>query len=130
MNTIIWTSQVLLAVTFLYSGINKSRHSEQQLITKGQTGVVGKSAATIHFIGVIEILGALGLILPWWLGILPVLTPVSAAGFAIIMLLAAPIHYRLREPKNVAINLTLLALSLFVAIGRFAEIGMGSGNLR
>jgi len=122
MNTLLWTCQVLLAVTFLYSGINKSTLSEQQLIAKGQTGVVGRSAATIKFIGIIEILGAFGLILPGWMHLLPVLTPVSAAGFAIIMLLAAPIHYRLKEPKNVATNLTLLALSLFVAIGRFAQI--------
>jgi uncharacterized membrane protein YphA (DoxX/SURF4 family) len=119
MNTLLWIAQAFLAITFLYSGINKSLLSEQQLIARGQTGVVGRSAATIHFIGIIEILGAVGLILPWWMGILPVLTPVSAAGFAIIMVLAAPIHYRLREPKNVAVNITLLGLSLFVAVGRF-----------
>jgi len=122
MNTLLWTCQVVLAVTFLFSGINKSALSEQQLIAKGQTGIVGRSAATIKFIGIIEILGALGLILPGWVHILPVLTPVSAAGFAIIMLLAAPIHYRLKEPRNVAANLILLALSLLVAIGRFAQI--------
>jgi uncharacterized membrane protein YphA (DoxX/SURF4 family) len=122
MNGILWTSQILLAVTFLYSGINKSFLSEKQLIAKGQTGVVGLAPATIHFIGISEILGVIGLILPWWLGILPVLTPLAAGCFAVIMIIAAPIHHRLREPKNVAINLTLLALSLFVAIGRAMEV--------
>ncbi|HEY6901745.1 MAG TPA: DoxX family protein, partial [Puia sp.] len=57
-------------------------------------------------------------ILPWWLHTLPFLTPISAGCFAVIMLLAAPIHYRLREPKNVAVNMTFLALALFVALGR------------
>jgi uncharacterized membrane protein YphA (DoxX/SURF4 family) len=118
MNTILWTSQIFLAVVFLYSGINKSILSEKQLIEKGQTGVVGFSPAAIHWIGISEILGALGLIVPEWTGIFPWLTPVAAAGFAMIMILAAPIHYRLNEPKNVAVNLGLLALSLFVMIGR------------
>ena len=122
MNSILWIVQGFLAITFLYSGINKSILSEQQLIARGQTGVVGKSATTIHLIGIIEILGAIGLILPWLTGILKVLTPVSAVGFAIIMVLAAPIHHRLHEPKNVAVNITLLILSLFVAVERFIAL--------
>jgi len=122
MNTILWIAQGLLAAAFLYSGINKSIFSEQQLIARGQTGVVGRSAATIRFIGISEIAGSIGIILPWWLHILPVLTPVSAACFALLMLLAAPIHYRLKEPRNVATNLTLLLLSLFVVIGRFSTL--------
>ena|SRR5579871_2288311 len=118
MNNILWVSQAFLAVTFLYSGINKSILSEKQLIARGQTGVVGRSAATIRFIGIAEILGSIGLILPWWTKVLPLLTPVAAFCFAVIMILAAPIHYRLKEMKNVAVNLTLLAISLFVAWGR------------
>jgi uncharacterized membrane protein YphA (DoxX/SURF4 family) len=122
MNSILWTSQVLLAAAFLYSGINKTILSEQQLIAKGQTGVVGLSAASIRAIGVSEILGSIGLILPWWMKTLPFLTPLSAACFVVIMLLAAPIHYRLKEYKNVGVNLTLLAISLFVAWARFQQL--------
>jgi len=121
MNSILWASQILLALVFLYSGINKSILSEQQLIARGQTGVVGYSTAAIRFIGIAEILGSIGIIAPWWTGILPWLTPVAACCFAGIMLLAAPIHYRLKEPRNVATNVTLLALSLFVAFGRFFD---------
>ncbi|HVU96417.1 MAG TPA: DoxX family protein [Puia sp.] len=121
MNTILWASQILLALAFLYSGINKSILSEQQLIARGQTGVVGYSPAAIHLIGVAEILGSIGIIVPCWTGILPWLTPVAACCFAVIMLLAAPIHYRLKEPRNVATNMTLLVLSLFVAFGRFFD---------
>lgn len=118
MNILLWACQILLALVFLYSGINKSILTEQQLIARGQTGIVGYSPAAIHLIGIAEILGSIGIIVPWWSGILPWLTPVAAGCFAVIMLLAAPIHYRLKEPRNVATNLTLLASSMFVLFGR------------
>jgi uncharacterized membrane protein YphA (DoxX/SURF4 family) len=123
MNTILWIGQVFLAVVFLYSGVCKSVLPEQKLIAKGQTGVAGYAPATIHFIGVCEILGAMGIVLPWLTGILPVLTPLTALCFAIVMLLAAPIHYRLKEPRNVAVNLTILVISLAVAWGRWRGLG-------
>jgi len=56
----------------------KSTQSEQWLITHGQTGVKGLPAAVITFIGICEILGVFGLILPWWFNIAPVLTPTAA----------------------------------------------------
>lgn len=118
MNNILWAGQIVLAAIFLYSGINKSIYSEQELISRGQTGVVGRSAAVIRLIGISEILGAIGIILPWWIQVLPILTPVAAICFTIIMLFAAPVHYKLKEPKNVALNLFVLTLSLFVAWGR------------
>lgn len=122
MNTILWIGQGLLAIAFLYSGVCKSVLSQQKLIAKGQTGVAGYAPATIHFIGVCEILGAIGIVLPWLTGIAPVLTPLTAGCFAVIMLLAAPIHYRLREPQNVAVNITLLIISLLVAWLRWREL--------
>jgi len=122
MNTLLWITQALLAIVFLYSGICKSIYSEQQLIAKGQTGVVGRPASLIRFIGIAEILGAAGIILPWLMKTLPILTPVTAVCFAILMILAAPIHYKLKEPRNVGTNLTLLLLSLFVAWGRWMDL--------
>ena len=119
MNSILWVGQLFLAATFLYSGVCKTILSEQQLITRGQTGVVGLNATSIHLIGIAEILGAAGIILPWLLHIASWLTPVSALCFALIMALAAPIHYRLKEYKNVTFNLAVLLISLFVAWGRF-----------
>jgi len=72
------------------------------------------------FIGVSEILGGVGLILPAATGILPWLTPLAATGLALIMLLAAGFHLMRREYPNIAFNLILLALAVFVAYGRFA----------
>ena len=122
MNTILWICQGLLAAAFLYSGSNKTFLSEQQLIAKGQTGVMHLSAFAIHSIGVSEILGAVGLILPWYTGIYPILTPIAAVCFAVIMVLAARIHYRLKEPKNVAKNAVIFLVSVFVAWGRFSML--------
>lgn len=107
-----------MALAFLYSGICKSALSKQQVIAKGQTGVVNMPTPVIRFIGISEILGAVGIIVPWLTNIWPVLTPVTAVCFAMIMVLAAPIHYKLHEPRNVATNIVLLTLSLFVAYGR------------
>jgi len=118
MNTILWIAQIILAAAFLYSGICKTILPEQQLIARGQTGVAGLQPGKIKFIGISEITGSMGIILPWALNILPFLTIASAACFAVLMLLAAPIHYRLKEPRNVATNITLLLLSLFVILGR------------
>ena len=118
MNTVLWICQVFLAALFLFSGSMKSTQSERWLVAHNQTGVEGLPMPLIKFIGIAEILGAAGVILPWWLGVAPVLTPIAALGFAVIMMLAAPIHYRRKEPQNVLINVLVLLVSLFVAWGR------------
>jgi uncharacterized membrane protein YphA (DoxX/SURF4 family) len=123
MDAILWIIQVLLAALFLFSGAMKSTQSEQWLVSHKQTGVAGLPAALIRFIGISEILGAIGLILPWWLHLAPVFTPLAAMGFCIIMALAAPIHYRLKEPKNVATNVMVFLLCAFVAYGRLTQLG-------
>jgi len=113
----------VLALAFGYSGLCKSIYSETTLVgKKGQTGVAGLPHAFIRIIGIAELLGMIGIIVPWLAGIAPVLTPVTAVGFAIIMIVAAPIHYKRREPGNVATNLILLALAIFTACGRFAGL--------
>jgi len=85
MNTLLWILQSIVAATFLYSGIQKSIYSEKKLVAIGQTGVEGLPIALIRFIGVSEILGTIGIILPLLLHILPVLTTVSAICFAAII---------------------------------------------
>lgn len=119
MNAVLWILQALVSVTFMYSGINKSIFSIRKLVyEKGQTGVENLSLPFVRFIGISEILGAVGLILPWWLNILPVLTPVSAILFAFIMVPAAIIHYKRKEPKNVFTNTILFCICIFIAYGR------------
>lgn len=129
MNTLLWFFQGIVAAVFLYSGLNKSILDQQTLVAKGQTGVSGLSMGFIRFIGISEVLGAAGLIFPFWLRIAPVLTPVSAGCFALIMVLAAITHTRLllrtgnkRELQNIATNAVLLSLCVLIAWGRLAGL--------
>lgn len=118
MNTTLWIIQGFISFTFLYSGICKSYFSEQKLVAMGQTGVEGLSKYFIRFIGIAEILGASGLILPCLLSIYPALTPISALCLAFIMPFAASIHYRKKEYKSVLLNSVLFLSCLFVVYGR------------
>lgn len=122
MNTALWISQGILALAFLYSGVCKTFLSERTLVAIGQTGVVNLPAALIHFIGISELLGTVGIVLPWYTKLFPVLTPITALCFATVMVLAARIHYRLQEPKNIATNVFLFALAVFVAWGRYRAL--------
>jgi len=118
MNTMLWSLQFITALIFMYSGINKSIFSGQKLVAKGQTGVEGLPLPLIRFIGISEIFGAVGLIVPRWTNILPVLTPIAAICFAVMMILAARIHYKRKEYKNVLTNGVIFLACLFIAYGR------------
>lgn len=76
-------------------------------------------AALVRFIGVSELPGVAGLLLPWALHRVPMLTPAAAAALGVVMVLAARVHIRRREYKTAAGNLVLLALCVVVAVGRF-----------
>src|SRR5690242_13487549 len=78
----LWTAQVLLAFTFLFAGGSKFVMSVQEMTAQMPVPLPGWF---LHFIGVCEVLGALGLILPGLLNIKPGLTPLAAAGLVIIM---------------------------------------------
>ncbi len=78
------------------------------------------SDGTVKLIGSMELLGAIGLVLPWATGIATVLTPLAATGLVVIQVLASVVHLRRGEAKALPVNAVLLLLALFVAIGRFA----------
>jgi hypothetical protein len=77
------------------------------------------SDGTLRLIGLTELAAALGLILPAATGIAVWLTPLAACGIALIMVLAAGLHARRKEPSGIATNVVLLALAVLVAWGRF-----------
>ena len=70
-------------------------------------------------IGLAEILGAIGLVLPAAVHIAPILVSLAAVGLALVMVGAAVVHARRNEPMNIAVNVVLIALAVFVAWGRF-----------
>ncbi|WP_158882500.1 DoxX family protein [Amycolatopsis anabasis] len=119
MNVALWISQGLLALTCAVSGSLKSTMSMERMLATGQTGVRGFPLPVIRVVAGAELLAAPGLILPWWTGIAPVLTPLAACSFGVLMIGAALSHGRLREFGSVSVNLLLCALCVFVAAGRF-----------
>ena len=66
-------------------------------------------------VGLLEVLGALGLVLPGALGIAPLLTPLAAVGLALTMVGAIATHVRMGETDRLAVPIVLLVLAVFVA---------------
>jgi uncharacterized membrane protein YphA (DoxX/SURF4 family) len=122
MNTFLWGCQLFLAFLFSYSGFMKSTQGREKLVSMGQTGVDGLSYPLIRLIGITELLGALGIIFPWATHILPLLTPLAALGFALIMLLAAPIHVKRKEFAAAAFNVFVCCISIWIAYMRFSQL--------
>lgn len=115
----LWIVQILLAVAFGMAGFMKTIAPVEQLAESGMTFVADYGIGMIRFIGIVEVLGAIGLILPAALRILPVLTPIAAIGIAIVMVLATYYHISNSEPTTATV--VLFVLAVFVAWGRFLK---------
>jgi len=122
MELALWIAQIILAVMFGMAGIMKSTQPKEKL-AKGLPWTTDVSTPTVRIIGISELLGALGLILPAATGILPILTPIAATGLAVIMVLAIVTHARRKESQAIVFTVVLLAVSAFVALGRFGVFG-------
>jgi len=120
MNVALWVGQALLAVVFVYSGALKVSQSREKLLEMGQTGVAVFPLPLLRFVAACELLGAVGVIVPWLTDTTPVLTPLAAAGFVVIMVGAIAAHARLHEPRNVAATSFVLLVAAAVAVGRLA----------
>jgi uncharacterized membrane protein YphA (DoxX/SURF4 family) len=118
MNTVLWVIQVVLAATFLFAGGSKVARPKEAL-RQQMAWVDDFSTGTVKLIGTLEILAAIGLILPALTGIAPVLTPLAAVGLVVLMALAAATHLRRKEWTIIPANLVLLVLAAVVAWGRF-----------
>lgn len=119
MNVFLWIVAGLLAGIFLASGLLKLSRSKQELAALGQAWVDDFSARTVKAIGFLEVLAAIGLILPPILGIGSILAPAAAAGLVLLLLGAAFVHVRRKEIPGVAVSLVLLILALVITWGRF-----------
>ncbi|GHO98170.1 hypothetical protein KSF_082180 [Reticulibacter mediterranei] len=120
MNIALWIIAGLLAAVFLFAGANKLFIPREKLAkAPGGGWVLDFSAGFVKALGAVEILGAVGLILPALFGIAPVLVSLAAVGLALIMGGAAVVMFRRQEFKHALLNLAYFALAAFVAWGRF-----------
>jgi uncharacterized membrane protein YphA (DoxX/SURF4 family) len=118
MNVVLWILAGLLAVAFLFAGLTKLTQPKEKLATT-MGWVEDFSPGTVKLIGALEVLAAIGLVLPAALDVVPVLVPLAAVGLIALMVGAAITHARRRENPMIAINVVLLLLAAVVAWGRF-----------
>nr|WP_062341117.1 DoxX family protein [Herbidospora sakaeratensis] len=119
MNIVLWVVTALLALTFLGAGAMKIGRPKEELAKSGLAWTEDFTAAQVKAIGVVEGLGALGLVLPGVTGIAPILVPIAAAGLAVAMAGAVLVHVRRKELPQAIPAAVLLVLTAFVAWGRF-----------
>jgi VIT1/CCC1 family predicted Fe2+/Mn2+ transporter len=120
MNTALWIVAGLLAAAYLFGGGGKLILPKEKVAAMSASArwVEDFSAGSVKAIGALEVLGAMGLVLPAVLGIAPVLVPLAAVGLALVMVGAVVTRIRRREPKPMLADLVYLALTVFVAWGR------------
>jgi len=119
MNIALWIVQGILATMFLMAGFMKASQPKEKLATN-MGWVEDFSVNNIKLIGILEILAAIGLILPPLTRILPWLAPLAAVGLVLTMIGATITHARRDgENKMIGMNVMLLLLAAFVAYGRF-----------
>ena len=122
MNTALWIVQGLLSAMFLMAGLMKLANSKEELKPKMGDWVDVVSTPGFKLIGLLELLGAVGIVLPMAIDVLPILTPVAAIGLVMTMLGAIGLHIQRKEYDAIKKNIPLLLLALFVAVGRLIII--------
>ena len=119
MNTLLWLLQGILAAFFFMTGFGKLSSNKQQHIADGHIKE-GGSVVPIWILGVLEILGCMGIVVPWLTGIAPLLTPVTAICFCMVMLGAIAVHFQRREYKFLPLPIVVIVLSVVVVYYRFS----------
>jgi uncharacterized membrane protein YphA (DoxX/SURF4 family) len=115
MKIALWIVQVLLAFFFVAAGSMKLFAFDQ---FAASAPALADQRGLVTFIGICELAGAVGLILPRLTGILPVLTTWAAVGLGTIMVLATGFHLSRGEVPHAVVTIILLALAAFVVYGR------------
>jgi hypothetical protein len=116
MNVVLWIVQALLAALFLFAGGMKLIIPIDEMMKQMPLAL---PAWFLRFTGVVEILGALGLVLPWLLRIQPALTPLAAAGLVIVMTGAVVYSVVAGSVASALIPLVVGLFCAFVAYGRW-----------
>lgn len=119
MDTALWILQVLLAAIFLVTGTTKLTQPRLKMAAGPMRWAADVTDAQFRAIGLVEVLGAVGLILPAALGIAPLLTPLAAVGLVVTMVGAIRTHVRYAETDRLAVPIVVLALALFVSLASF-----------
>ncbi len=118
MNALLWTLSIGLAAIYAIAGTGKLIAARERLLAVGMGWVEGTPMPFVRIIGLLEIAGAIGVIVPWASGILPLLTPIAAWGLAAVQVGAIATNIKRGEREHLWLNVLLLAAAVVVAIGR------------
>jgi len=120
MDVALWITAGLLALVALVGGSTKTFVPKDKLARhEGAAWTRGFSQTFVRSLGVLELLAAVGLILPAVVDVVPVMVPVTAVCWIALMIGAMITHGRLGQAKLVMVNLVYVALAAFIAVGRF-----------
>ena len=126
MNIVLWIIAGVLAAAFAAAGATKLTQPKEKLAASGMAWAEDFSTGTVKLVGALEVLAAIGLILPAALGIAPVLVPLAALGLVLIMIGAIVTPARRKEAQVIGVNVVLLLLAAVVVWGRFGPYSFGS----
>lgn len=118
MNITLYVIQGLLACIFLMAGIMKITKNKETLREKLGDWTDNYTENNLKLIGLLEILGAIGIVLPIFISAIAILVPIAAIGLSMIMIGALILHLKRKEKDKVIVNLILLFLALFIVVGR------------
>lgn len=118
LNVVLWILQVILALMYVFAGYQKT-FGNLQAIVKTIFWVLSVPAPLVRFIGISELLGGIGLVLPALLKIRPQLTALAAAGLSLVMVGANIFHISRGEFFVLPMTITFLILLAFLAYGRW-----------
>ncbi len=116
MNIALWIAQILLALIFIFAGVIKFVTPMEEMLKQMP---IALPPAFLIFTGIVEVLGGLGVILPWLLNIRTGLTPLAAAGLVIVMIGAVVYTIAAVDPVSALIPAVVGLLAAFVAWGRW-----------
>ncbi|WP_225729424.1 MULTISPECIES: DoxX family protein [unclassified Nocardia] len=119
MNIWLWVLQSVLAAVFAAAGLYKLLAPRDRLANNLGDWVNAVPTAVVKSLGLVEALGAVGLIAPAITGIAPILTPIAAVGVGVVMVGAIAVHARRGEYVQIEGNFVLAVLAVAVAWGRF-----------
>ena len=125
----LWIAQALLAVSFLAAGYMRAFMPIERA-AKIAAWIASAPVALVRFIGIAELAGAIGVVLPAATPVKPWLTPLAAAGLAITMLLALPVHVARGEVGMLGRNIAVLSIAALVVWGRVSRVRISARRAR
>ncbi len=119
MNSLLWILSILLAAIYVVTGASKIVAPRSRLLAVPGMGWVAETPMPrVRLIGLLEVAGAIGVIVPWASGVLPAMTPAAAWGLAAVQAGAIWTHVTRGEREHLWLNVVLLGAAVIVAVGR------------